>query len=58
MSKFVVTVEELLQHEVVVECNSREEAEEKFWEMYRAEDIVLDSGDYVATEVVEVGEIQ
>ena len=50
-------VEEVLEHEVVIEADNQEEAEEKFWDMYRNEEIVLDSGDYVSTDVTKVREL-
>jgi hypothetical protein len=52
--KFAVTMQEVLERVIEVDAPSREEAEEKVWEMYRNEDIVLDAEDHVSTDVTQV----
>jgi hypothetical protein len=51
MKAFTIEVQELLSRIVEVEANSTEEAVSKVREMYKNEEIVLDSDDYVTTGI-------
>lgn len=48
--KYQVTITETLSRTVDVEAHNEREAEEAIRELYRGEDIVLDSGDFVDVE--------
>lgn len=48
--KFTVEITETLQRQIEVEASDRDEAISKVEEMYRDEEVVLDSGDYIDTE--------
>lgn len=50
MKKFTVEITETLQRQVEVEAEDDNEAISKVEEMYRNEEVVLDSGDYIDTE--------
>lgn len=56
MRKYRVKIVETLKRVVDVEAKTYEEAEAQVRDMYRACDIVLDSGDYYGTEFVPDGE--
>lgn len=47
--KFVFTITEYLERQVVIEADSEAEAYKKGFEKYRNEEIVLDADDYVET---------
>lgn len=48
--KYKVNVEELLSRIIEVEADSDEEAEDKVREMYKNEEIVLDTSDFQSVE--------
>ena len=48
---YVFEITETLQRQVEVEANSREEAFHKVSELYRIDNIVLDSRDFVDTSI-------
>lgn len=50
MKKFTVEITETLQRQIEVEAADENEAISKVEEMYRNEEVVLDSGDYIDTE--------
>lgn len=50
MKKFTVEITETLQRQIEVEAADENEAISKAEEMYRNEEVVLDSGDYIDTE--------
>ena len=51
MIKYDVCIREILEKVIEIEADSLEEAEEKVEEMYHNEEIVLDSSDYMDTEI-------
>jgi hypothetical protein len=51
METFKIEVQEFLSRIIEIEAKSAEEAISKVREMYRNEEIVLDSDDYVTTEI-------
>ena len=53
MSKYKIEIKETLSKIIEIEASSSQEAIDKVKEMYRAEVIVLDSDDYVSTEIDE-----
>ena len=55
--KFEVQVTETLQRKVEVEARSAEEAEVVVRRQYRVGEIVLDSADYLETEISVVGDV-
>lgn len=50
MKKFTVEITETLQRQIVVEAADKNEAISKVEDMYRNEEVVLDSGDHIDTE--------
>lgn len=50
MKKFTVEITETLQRQIEVEAVDENEAISKVEKMYRDEEVVLDSGDYIDTE--------
>ena len=56
--KFTVEITETLQRQVEVEARNPDEAEDKVREMYRNEEIVLDSEDYVDTEFSAISDYE
>lgn len=50
MKKFTVEITETLQRQIEVEAEDDNEAISKVEEMYRNEEVVLDSGDHIDTE--------
>lgn len=52
--KYHFVMSELLEKELEVEANSPEEAEELIWDMYRAEEIILDDSDHVSTDIKRI----
>ena len=56
MSPYKIEIQELLSRIIEIKAPSAQEAIDKAREMYRAEEIVLDSGDYVGTEIEEYKE--
>lgn len=56
MQTFEVEIQEFLSRIIKIEANSSEEAISKVKEMYRKEEIVLGSEDYVTTEIEEYKE--
>lgn len=50
MKKFTVEITETLQRQIEVEAVDENEAISKVEEMYRDEEVVLDSGDHIDTE--------
>jgi translation initiation factor IF-1 len=53
METFKIEIQEFLSRIIEIEANSNEEAIAKIKEMYRKEEIVLGSEDYVTTEIEE-----
>ena len=53
MKNYKIEIQELLSRIIEIEAQSAEEAIDKAWEMYRAEEIVLDADDWVGTEIDE-----
>lgn len=51
MEKFKVEIQEFLSRIIEVEAETKDEAISKVRELYRNEEIVLDSDDYVSTEI-------
>lgn len=51
MEKFKVEIQEFLSRIIEVEAETKDEAISKVCELYRNEEIVLDSDDYVSTEI-------
>lgn len=56
MKTFKIEVIETLSRTIEIEANSMDEAYSKVQEMYRDEEIVLDSDDYIDTEFIEIEE--
>ena len=56
MKNYKIEIQELLSRIIEIEAPSAQDAIDKAWEMYRAEEIVLDSGDWVGTEIEEFEE--
>ncbi|MBK9246969.1 MAG: DpnD/PcfM family protein [Ignavibacteria bacterium] len=56
MKPFKIEVIETLSRTIEIEANSMDEAYSKVREMYRDEEIVLDSDDYIDTEFIEIEE--
>lgn len=50
MKKYLVEITEILQKQIPITANSREEAEQKVRDKYRNEEIVLNENDYIDTE--------
>ena len=57
MKNYKIEIQELLSRIIEIEAPSAEEAIDKAWEMYRAEEIVFDADDWVGTEIDEFDEI-
>lgn len=53
MTTHKIEIKETLSRIIEIEAPSVEEAIDKVRTMYKAEEIVLDSGDYVGTEIEE-----
>ena len=51
MANYKIEITETLSRIIEIEAPSAEEAIDKAWQMYRAEDIVLDADDWVGTEI-------
>lgn len=51
METFKIEVQEFLSRIIYVKANTKDEAISKVHQMYRNEEIVLDSSDYVTTEI-------
>ena len=51
METFKIEVQEFLSRIIEVEANSKDEAIAKVCELYSLEEIVLDSDDYVTSEI-------
>ena len=51
MEKYEVETTETLQRIVTIHANDEDDALRKVKEMYRAEEIILDSHDYIDTEI-------
>ena len=56
MTNYKIEIQEVLSRVIEIEAPSAEEVIDKVKEMYRAEEIVLDSDDYVATEIDELAD--
>ena len=54
MSNYKIEIQETLSRIIEIEASSAEEAIDKVRAMYRAEEIVLDGDDYVATVIDEM----
>lgn len=50
MKKYNVSIKESLKREVSIEANSKEDALRKIKKKYDAEEIILDSFDFLSTE--------
>jgi len=55
MKTFEFEIQELLSRIIEVEANTEDEAYRKVKEMYKKEEIVLDSSDFVETEIKKFG---
>ncbi|MCB9261211.1 MAG: DpnD/PcfM family protein [Flavobacteriales bacterium] len=53
METFKIEIQEFLSRIVEVKAKTKNEAISLVHEMYRNEEIVLDAGDYIATEIGE-----
>jgi hypothetical protein len=51
METFKIEIQEFLSRIIEVEAETKDEAISKVRELYRMEEIVLDSDDYVTTEI-------
>jgi len=51
MATFKIEIQELLSRIIEMEAETKDEAVSKVRELYRKEEIVLDSDDYVSTEI-------
>jgi len=51
METFKIEIQEFLSRIIEVEAETKDEAISKVRELYRKEEIVLDSDDYVTTEI-------
>jgi len=51
MGTFKIEIQEFLSRIIEVEAETKDEAISKVRELYRNEEIVLDSDDYVTTEI-------
>ncbi len=56
METFKIEIQEFLSKIIEVEASNVEEAVSKVKEMYRKEEIILDSENYVTTEIEEYSE--
>lgn len=56
METFKIEIKETLSRTIEIEANSMDEAYSKVREMYRDEEILLDSDDYVDTDFIEIEE--
>lgn len=56
METFKIEIKEFLSRIVEIQANNLDEAISKVKQMYRNEEIVLDSEDFVATEIEEFSE--
>lgn len=54
MKIFEFEIKETLSKTIKVESKSKEDAYNKIQEMYKNEEIVLDSSDYIETEIEEI----
>ncbi len=52
--KYNVTITETLSRIIEVEAESVQDAEDKVWDMYYKEDIILSARDYEDTEITDV----
>lgn len=57
MKEYLVTVQEILERQLIIEANSEEEAYKKVKEMYDNEEIVLDYRDFFDKEIKVDGEM-
>jgi len=55
MKTFEIEIQEILSRIVEIDAKSEGEALQKVKEMYQKEEIVLDSSDYLDTEIKELG---
>lgn len=53
MTNYKIEIQETLSRVIEIEADSVEDAIDRVRVMYRAEEIVLDSDDYVSTEIEE-----
>lgn len=51
MKKFEIEIKELLARTIEIKANTEDEALQKIKEMYQKEEIILDSSDYIDTEI-------
>lgn len=51
METFRIEIQEFLSRTIEVEAETKDEAVSKVRQLYRNEEIVLDSDDYVSTEI-------
>lgn len=51
MATFKIEIQEFLSRIIEIEAETKDEAVSKVRELYRKEEIVLDSNDYVSTEI-------
>ncbi|HED06245.1 MAG TPA: protein dpnD [Ignavibacteria bacterium] len=54
MKTFEIEIQEILSRIVEIDARSEDEALQKVKEMYQKEEIVLDSSDYLDTEIKEL----
>lgn len=57
MKKFSISIQEILEREVVVEAENRLEAMDKIKQMYKDEEIVLNSEDFLYERFILNGEV-
>lgn len=57
MKKFSISIQEILEREVVIEAEDKLEAMHKIKQMYRDEEIVLDSEDFSYERFILNGEV-
>lgn len=57
MKEYLVSVQEILEKQIIVKAESEEEAYQKVKEMYDNEEIVLDSQDFFDKKIIVDGEM-
>lgn len=57
MKEYSVSVQEILEKQIIVKAESEEEAYQKVKEMYDNEEIVLDSQDFFDKKIIVDGEM-
>lgn len=57
MKKFSISIQEILEREVVIEAENKRDAMDKIKQMYKDEEIVLDSEDFSYERFILNGEV-